>query len=77
MMIVELIDGDDFRAQLTALGIDIPENADPDTCAQIAAEAHRKQVVTELPTLVRKLIDQKDILLPAVRHAIERFLPFE
>ncbi|MGP9663677.1 hypothetical protein ACT3TY_03460 [Halomonas sp. AOP22-C1-8] len=75
MMIVELIDGDDFRAQLTTLGIDIPENANPDTCAQIAAEAHRKQEIPELPALAGKLMDQKDILLPSVRHAIERFLP--
>lgn len=77
MMIVDLIDGDDFRARLSALGIDIPSDADPETSAKIAAEAHRKQAIVELPALVHEFMNQKDILLPSVRHAIERFLPFE
>ena len=77
MMIVELIDGDDFRARLTALGIEIPDSAAPELSAQIAAQAHQEQAIAELPALVRELMDQKDILLPSVRHAIERFLPFE
>ncbi len=77
MMIVELIDGDDFRARLCALGIEIPADADPETSAQIAAEAHREHEIAELPALVRELMNQKEILLPSVRHAIERFLPFE
>ncbi|RUR31241.1 hypothetical protein [Vreelandella nanhaiensis] len=77
MMIVELIDGDDFRARLTALGIEIPDNADPELSAQIAADVHQEQAISALPVLVRELMEQKDILLPSVRHAIERFLPFE
>lgn len=77
MMIVELIDGDDFRAQLTALGIDIPENAAPDTCARIAAQTHQQKAISELPALVRELMAQQAIMLPSVRHAIERFLPVE
>ncbi|WP_193092592.1 hypothetical protein [Halomonas colorata] len=75
MMIVELIDGDDFRARLTALGIDIAEGADPDTCARIAAQAHQQKAIPELPALVNDLMTQQNILLPSVRHAIERFLP--
>ncbi|PRY64874.1 hypothetical protein B0H98_104178 [Vreelandella songnenensis] len=77
MMIVELIDGDDFRARLSALGVDIPEDADPETSARIAAETHRVQAVEGLPETVRELMNQRDILLPAVRQAIERFLPVE
>lgn len=76
MMIVELIDGDDFRARLTALGITIPQHANPETSAQLAAQAHREQAIPELPGLVRELMGQQDILLPSIRHAIERFLPF-
>ncbi|MBZ5487554.1 hypothetical protein HW452_08450 [Halomonas aquamarina] len=74
MMIVELIDGDDFRARLSALGIDLPDDADPDTSARIAAETHQAQGVEGLPETVSELMNQKDILLPAVRQAIERFL---
>ncbi|CAM3528098.1 MULTISPECIES: hypothetical protein [Halomonas] len=77
MMIVELIDGDDFRARLTALGIDIPDGADPDTCARIAAQAHQQKAVPGLPALVHELMAQQAIMLPSVRQAIERFLPFE
>ncbi|MBP5979622.1 MAG: hypothetical protein KA748_05415 [Halomonas sp.] len=76
MMIVELIDGDDFRARLTALGIDIPDDADPDTCARIAAQTHQQNAVLELPALVDELMEQQNILLPSVRQAIERFLTF-
>lgn len=76
MMIVELIDGEDFRARLMALGIDIPEDAIPDTSARIAAQAHQQKAVPELPALMRELMAQQNILLPSVRQAIERFLPF-
>ncbi|MGP8290965.1 hypothetical protein [Vreelandella zhanjiangensis] len=77
MMIVDLIDGDDFRARLTALGIDIPADADPETCARIAAQAHQQKAIPELPALVHELMEQQAIMLPSVRHAIEHFLPVE
>ena len=49
MMIVDLIDGEDFRQRLTSLGVRIPEEACPETCARLAAGCHRaKDVEGEL-----------------------------
>lgn len=74
MMIVELIDGDDFRARLVALGIRIPEGACADTCARMARLKHVEVGVPGLDALVRELMEQSDIMLPSVRQAIESFL---
>ncbi|WNL39078.1 hypothetical protein RN347_00585 [Halomonas sp. PAMB 3264] len=74
MMIVDLVDGDDFRARLIALGIDLPANADPDESARLAASAHKAVPVDGLPALVDELTRRQDIVLPAVREAIERHL---
>lgn len=74
MMIVDLIDGDDFRDRLVALGIRIPEGACPETCARMARCKHREVGVPELPETVRELMAHTDIMLPSVRDAIERFL---
>ncbi|MEC9483296.1 MAG: hypothetical protein UMU75_08245 [Halomonas sp.] len=74
MMIVELIDGDDFRARLVALGIRIPEGACPETCARMALCKHREVGVPGLEPLVRELMERTDIMLPSVRQAIEGFL---
>ncbi|MCG7599757.1 hypothetical protein MHM84_08160 [Halomonas sp. McH1-25] len=74
MMIVELIDGDDFRARLVALGIRIPEDACPDTCARMARRKYLESGVPGLEALVHDLMERSDIMLPSVRQAIERFL---
>ncbi|WP_252108102.1 MULTISPECIES: hypothetical protein [unclassified Halomonas] len=74
MMIVDLVDGDDFRARLIALGVDLPANADPDESARLAAKAHQECPVEGLPALVDELTSRQDIVLPAVRDAIERHL---
>ncbi|WP_447530349.1 hypothetical protein [Vreelandella sp. TE19] len=76
MMIVELIDGDDFRARLETLGIALPLDADQDTCARIAASAHRQQPVDGLPAFIEALKARQDIVLPEVREAVERHLAF-
>lgn len=74
MMIVELIDGDDFRARLVTLGIRLPEDACPETCARLARRKHVEAGVPGLETLVHDLMEQTDIMLPSVRQAIETFL---
>lgn len=74
MMIVDLIDGDDFRDRLVALGIRIPEGACPETCARMARLKHREVGVPGLEDLVRELMARTDVMLPSVRAAIEGFL---
>lgn len=74
MMIVDLIDGDDFRNRLVELGIQIPEGACPDTCARLALRKHAEVGVLGLQDLVRELMQHTDIMLPSVRAAIERYL---
>ncbi|MDN3524210.1 hypothetical protein QWY79_02890 [Halomonas sabkhae] len=74
MMIVELIDGDDFRDRLVELGIRIPEDACPETCARTALRKHMEVGVPGLQEVVQELMDKTDILLPSVRAAVERFL---
>ncbi|GAB2783993.1 hypothetical protein GCM10027040_07570 [Halomonas shantousis] len=74
MMIVELIDGDDFRARLVALDIRIPEGACPDTCARMALRKHVEDGVPGLEALVRDMMEHTDVMLPSVRQAIEGIL---
>lgn len=74
MMIVDLIDGDDFRDRLVALGIRIPEGACPETCARTALRKHAEEGVPGLQELVHELMEHTDVMLPSVRDAIERFL---
>ncbi|MCW4149410.1 hypothetical protein OM427_07670 [Halomonas sp. 18H] len=74
MMIVELIDGEDFRQRLVELGVRIPEHACPETCARTALRKHMEAGVPGLQELVREMMSKTDILLPSVRAAIERFL---
>jgi len=76
-MIVELIDGDDFRDRLVALGIPIPEDASPDRCARLARQALEGEVplvVRPMAELVAELEGKRDILLPSVRQALETHL---
>ncbi|GEK46261.1 hypothetical protein PRZ61_02110 [Halomonas pacifica] len=74
MMIADLIDGEDFRNRLVALGIRIPEGACPETCARMALLKHVEVGVPGLQDLVRELSEQTDVMLPSVRQALERYL---
>ena len=74
MMIAELIDGDDFRQRLTALGIHIPEGASPDTCARLARRCRAEGEVPGLDELLRELEEKREVLLPSVRTALETHL---
>lgn len=73
-MIVELIDGEDFRQRLIALGVRIPAQACPETCARLAAGCHRANDVEGLDAAIRDLMQHTDVMLPSVREAIERHL---
>ncbi|WP_110667943.1 hypothetical protein [Salinicola halophilus] len=74
MDIVELIDGEDFRQRLESLGVHVPPEAGPETCARLAANRHRANGVDGLDAAVREWLQKTDILLPSVRLAIERHL---
>lgn len=74
MMIVELIDGDDFRDRLVALGIHIPGEACPDTCARLARRCRAAGGAAGLDELVRELEEKREVLLPSVRAALEAHL---
>lgn len=71
MMIAELIDATDFRERLIALGVHIAEDADPETCARLAALKARRSGVPGLAELVQELLGKRDVLLPAVHGAIQ------
>lgn len=76
MMIAELIDGDDFRDRLMALGIPLAEDASPESCARLAWLQHQQGGVPGLPALVQELSETSDVMLPAVRQALaEHLLP--
>lgn len=74
MMIVDLIDDDDFRDRLVALGIHIPEGASPETSARLALLQHDETGVPGLQELVEALGERTDIMLPSVRAALDEVL---
>lgn len=74
MMIVELIDGDDFRARIQALGVRVSDDACPRTCARMALCKHREMGLPGLEDTIRELMQRRDVLLPSVRQAIEEYL---
>ncbi|MDW7746277.1 hypothetical protein [Halomonas sp.] len=78
MMIVELIDGDDFRDRLVALGIRISEGACPESSARLARRCALEGGVPGLAESVAELVGEleskREILLPSVRRALETHL---
>jgi hypothetical protein len=74
MMIVDLIDGDDFRQRLVELGVRIPEGACPETCARMARLMHQQVGVPGLEALAAQLESQREVMLPSVRDALEQTL---
>lgn len=74
MMIIDLVDEDDFRQQLTLLGIELPADADPDTCARLAQAQHQQSAVEGLAQLVSEWQQQRDLIQPEVRQAIDTYL---
>ncbi|MCE8035331.1 MAG: hypothetical protein LPK20_17095 [Halomonas sp.] len=74
MMYADLIDAEDFRQRLAALGIDLPTDADPDTCARLAAQRQAETGVPGLAALVAELEAQAGVMLPEVREALMNHL---
>ncbi|WP_163557057.1 hypothetical protein [Halomonas sp. NO4] len=74
MMIADLIDGDDFRQRLVALGVRIPDGACPETCARMARLMHEQVGIEGLAVLVAELEAQREVMLPSVRLALEQNL---
>ena len=74
MMIVELIDQDDFREHLAAAGIPVPAGADPDEAARIALRASGDGDAPLLEETVTNLMRRRDVMHPSVRDAIETHL---
>ncbi|MCC5881426.1 MAG: hypothetical protein JJU25_02145 [Halomonas sp.] len=70
MMFADLIDAEDFRQYLVALGIELPADADPDTCARLAVQRQVEAGVPGLPALVAELEAQAGVMLPEVREAV-------
>jgi hypothetical protein len=74
MMIVELVDGEDFRERLVALGLTLPAGASPHVCAQAAAAWLAETRDARLVELVEALRSQAGMVLPEVREAVEQVL---
>ncbi|MGR4070424.1 hypothetical protein OCT51_21195 [Halomonas sp. LR3S48] len=74
MMYADLIDAEDFRQRLVALGIDLPADADPDTCARLVAQRQAEVGVPGLPALVAELEAQTGVMQPEVREALSSHL---
>ncbi len=74
MMFADLIDQDDFRDQLLALGFSIPAGASPEQACErvlVGLDAIRAQ---QLRRLVEDILRSGATLLPSVREAISRQL---
>lgn len=74
MMLADLIDGDDFRQRLQALGVRIPDGACPETCARMAACKYNEVGVEGLPEAIHDMMQHSDEMLPSVRQAIDTHL---
>lgn len=74
MMIVDLVDGEDFRERLVALGLALPAGATPRECAQAAAARFAESRDARLLELVEALRNQAGMVLPDVREAVEQVL---
>jgi hypothetical protein len=71
MMFADLVDDEDFRNRLRALGVGVSPAATPDECARAALAADAVQRVEGLRELAAALAAQADAVLPAVRDALE------
>ncbi|MCY1281125.1 hypothetical protein D3C76_1056660 [compost metagenome] len=74
MMHADLIDQDDFRERLQALGFHMPPDATPEQACEIAVRALTPESSRALRRLVEEMFTSNATLLPAVREAISRQL---
>lgn len=71
MMFADLVDIDDFRERLGALGVALPQGETPDDWARRVRAA---QPVDGLPELIAALCAEGTTLQPEVRRAIDLIL---
>ncbi|WP_217477692.1 hypothetical protein [Stutzerimonas stutzeri] len=74
MMHADLIDQDDFRDRLVALGFEIPIGATAEQACERAVVGLSQERAQALRRLVEELLGGSATLLPAVREAISRNL---
>lgn len=74
MMHADLIDQDDFRDRLVALGFEIPSGATAEQACERAVVGLSQERAQALRRLVEELLGGSATLLPAVREAISRNL---
>ena len=74
MMHADLIDQEDFRERLIALGLSIPAGATPEQACELAVSGLSPERAVALRHLVEELLGGSATLLPNVREAIRRHL---
>lgn len=74
MMHADLIDQDDFRERLQALGFSVPPEATPEQACEYAVRGLSPERAQALRRLVEDMLGGRATLLPAVREAISRQL---
>ncbi|MDR6234308.1 hypothetical protein [Pseudomonas oryzihabitans] len=74
MMIADLIDQDDFRDRLRALGFNVTAEASADEASRQALTALTPERANVLRQLIQELLSGSAALLPAVRQAIDQQL---
>ena len=74
MMHADLIDQEDFRERLVALGLSIPAGATPEQSCELAVSGLSPERAAALRRLVEELLGGSATLLPNVREVISRHL---
>lgn len=74
MMIADLIDQDDFRDRLRALGFNVTPAATADEACRQAVMGLNQERAQALRQLIQELLSGSAALLPAVRQAIDQQL---
>ena len=74
MMHADLIDQEDFRERLVALGLNIPAGSSPEQACELAVSGLSAERAVALRRMVEELLGGSATLLPNVREAISRSL---
>ena len=74
MMHADLIDQEDFRERLIALGLSIPAGVTPEQACELAVSGLSAERAVALRRLVEELLGGSVTLLPNVREAISKYL---